>query len=120
MSQHLSRRRCPVGRSDRRLLPLGDVDGDGFEDAVLGYSEGTGVRFSDGVVAVYRGTAVGLSEEPAQLFNGGSRDAVFGRDIDAADFDGDGLIDLAVGAPGDDTGTNLARLYLSRSGRRTI
>ena len=58
----------PVGRDvDRRLLPLGDVDGDGFEDAVLGYSEGTGVRFSDGVVAVYRGTAVGLGEASAVI-----------------------------------------------------
>ncbi|MGC6418610.1 MAG: hypothetical protein ACON3Z_15915 [Bradymonadia bacterium] len=103
------------GRSDRRLLLLGDIDGDGFEDAALGYSEGTNVRFSDGIVAVYRGTAAGLSDEPTQVFSGRNRDAVFGRDIAAADFNGDGLIDLAVGAPGDDTGgTNSGSVFIYR------
>ena len=87
------------------IHPTGDLDGDGFNDAVLAFIEpSVGAHYS-GVVLVYRGTASGLAATPAQVLSGTTRFETFGSDIDVADIDRDGKVDLLVGADHSDQGS---------------
>ncbi len=89
----------------------GDLNGDGYDDALLGIAEADMNGWNSGAVFVYRGGPNGLEPEPAQILTGENIEDRFGRALTAADFNGDGEIDLAVGSErGDrnsliDTGT---------------
>lgn len=76
----------------------GDVNGDGFADAVVGIP-GWGISKS-GAVAVYHGQPAGLQETSKQLHYGLFNDRGFGTSVSGAgDVNGDGYSDLIVGAP---------------------
>ena len=90
--------RWPFDRSGQSLLAA-DLDGDGFEDVVLGNpSEGTG-----GAVYVVRGST---SPASVRLWSADHRlqeskpDAEAGASLAVGDLDADGYVDLVVGAPG--------------------
>ena len=77
-----------------------DFDGDRFSDLAIGAQ-------GDDAVIVLRGSPVGLSTVGSQIFDQAhlgvpvaSRATLWGCDLAAADFNGDGRIDLAVGGPG--------------------
>ena len=71
-----------------------DFDRDGYADlAVAGYS---GLRDNASTVTVLFGSARGLSGTRAYLLKD---DSVSASALQAADFDGDGWVDLAVGEP---------------------
>jgi len=76
----------------------GDLDGDGFRDAVVGIGEANLDRHQSGGVYVYRGGEDGLAPEPALVLSGGGRNDELGRAFVVADLDGDGAPDLAAGA----------------------
>ncbi|MBX7098914.1 MAG: VCBS repeat-containing protein [Myxococcaceae bacterium] len=102
----LAARACPSPRlgSRVRFTGAGDVDGDGFADVALAV---------DGAALVLRGSAAGLVETPTALAAPGAL-ATFGAAVAApGDVNGDGLADLAVGAPGDGAGAVV--VYLSRA-----
>ncbi|MCB9687976.1 MAG: FG-GAP repeat protein [Alphaproteobacteria bacterium] len=83
------------------VASAGDVNGDGYDDVIVGaedYSGGFGN--SGGAAFVYHGNAGGLSANPAWTGGTGQRDTRFGQVVaSAGDVNGDGYDDVIVGAP---------------------
>lgn len=80
-----------------QVVVAGDLNGDGFEDVVLAVYEAGIDEAYEGVVFVYKGGPSGLDPTPAQVLRGGSRERLFGWSVDVADFNADGIDDVAVG-----------------------
>lgn len=88
--------------SDELGLPLanlGDVNGDGYDDAAIGapYS-----LQDAGSVDIYTGSSTGLSTVPHVEWVGSSAGVYFGYGVDGAgDVNGDGFADVVVGSLND-------------------
>jgi FG-GAP repeat len=100
-----------VGDFFGAALAAGDFNGDGFADLAVGVPFEVGIVRS-GAVNVLYGSATGLSGVGSQLWTQNSPGVVdsseagdrFGHALAAGDFNGDGLAELAIGAPGEDVG----------------
>lgn len=81
------------------VLVSGDFDGDGFADLAVGYGSATvDGREGAGAVWVLEGSSRGLGVTSSSiLYSPGSE--AFGAALAAGDFNGDGMTDLAGGAP---------------------
>jgi hypothetical protein len=81
----------------------GDVNGDGYDDIVIG-APGLDLTEEDdnvGAAYVYHGSADGLSATARWTASVGPIDSQFGFSVETAgDVDGDGYADVIVGAPG--------------------
>lgn len=95
-----------------------DVDGDGLTDVVVG-APGNATNDGDagsGFVYVFRGVlGAAPDREPTDALEHpeAQPDAGFGASLTGLDFDGDGGLDLGVGAPGHDGGSaDSGRVYL--------
>lgn len=99
-------------------LAGGDMSGDGRGDLAigsLGWDPDHVDDVDDGAVFVLWGPSTAVrSEEDAELVLTAQAEALdLGYALDLGDLDGDGLADLAAGAPLDDTaGTNRGAVYL--------
>lgn len=94
-------------------LAAGDFDGDGKADLAIGVSQEDISEIQDaGAVNILRGSDNGLTAENSQIWfqdqpgvEGTSEDSDrFGNSLAAADFNGDGYGDLAIGISGEDIG----------------
>jgi hypothetical protein len=119
-----------IGNRDafgRGVAGLGDLDGDGVPDLAVGADLDDTGGFNQGAVYIIFLKADGTAKSVVKLYsaaNGMSELAnldYFGRSVSGlGDVNGDGIPDLAVGAPGDDTGSIGAGaihiLFLARNG----
>ena len=85
------------------VATAGDVNGDGYDDVVVGApSHTTGGLTGRGAAYVFLGGASGLAAAPATTLLGAQAGANFGKAVSTAgDVDGDGFADVLVGAPRD-------------------
>jgi hypothetical protein len=86
-----------------RSVASGDLDGDGYDDVIVGAITDSDVNTGEGKVWVYYGSTAVLnltSSTPDWSTSGGYRNAYLGWAIMTADFDNDGLSDLVIGVPG--------------------
>ncbi|MGC6515746.1 MAG: MopE-related protein, partial [Myxococcota bacterium] len=92
----------------------GDVDGDGFDDLLIGSLPSGNSAYKEGVAWLVRGSAslsgaVDLATQADATFEGPGVDYEFGSVVaSAGDLNGDGNIDIAIGAPKDDTAADNA------------
>lgn len=83
----------------------GDVDGDGYDDVVVGAPHYDNGQSEEGVAFLFKGTPDGISKIPSNMLEADQADAGFGTSVSAAgDIDGNGYGDLIVGAMHYDNG----------------
>jgi hypothetical protein len=94
----------------------GDVNGDGYDDVIVGapfYDHG---QNAEGAAAVYHGSAAGLALNPNWMGESNIVNANFGYSVGTAgDVNGDGYDDIIIGAPGYTNGQSVegaATVYL--------
>jgi hypothetical protein len=80
----------------------GDVDGDGYDDVVVGApgAGSDGGLHSPGAVYVFRGGPNGLEQAPAWSLVGEANERLGASVAGAGDFNGDGCADFVAGSPG--------------------
>jgi hypothetical protein len=88
-------------------LAAGDFDHDGFADLAAGAAgEDVGSASNAGAVSVLRGSSAGLTRAGGRLFTQVASPVEaedgFGAALATGDFDDDGFVDLAAGAPGEE------------------
>lgn len=115
-----------AGASDAfgHALAVGDFDGDGIDDLAVGApGDGTHVP-RGGAVTVFSGSATGLATDVGSFLTQNDpgvdvaeTDDAFGWSLASGDFDGDGVDELVVGAPGETTtgfaGAGMAHVFAS-------
>ena len=78
----------------------GDVNGDGYDDLIVGAPLATGTFTSEGAVHLFLGHASGPSPAPDRTWYGGQAGADLGFSVaDAGDVNGDGYADMIFGEP---------------------
>jgi hypothetical protein len=101
------------------LAAVGDVNGDGYQDLLVGAYEGVADPDAAGAAYLFYGGPTGLRPAPALVLRGRGGGDQFGSALAAlGDLDGDGLPDFAVGArKSDEAGEDAGAVYVYR-GRR--
>ena len=83
------------------VATAGDVNGDGYDDVIVGapgYSNG---QSGEGAVFVYYGSSSGLKDKHDWMVESNQVNAAFGKSVaTAGDVNGDGFDDIIIGAPG--------------------
>jgi hypothetical protein len=83
----------------------GDVNGDGYADAIVGATFYDNGQIDEGAAFVYHGSAAGLSSTPSRRAESNQASASFGNSVGTAgDVNGDSYAEVIVGAPRHDRG----------------
>lgn len=108
-------------------LAAGDFNADGHSDLAAAapfkqVNDENGDQFGVGTVYVYFGSTGGLGTVPDVTIEGliegleGERGGQFGNGLTALDWDGDGIDDLAAGAPFEDSANGRVHIFLGGDG----
>jgi tRNA A-37 threonylcarbamoyl transferase component Bud32 len=81
------------------ICGVGDLDADGYADVAIGSMNHASRASGIGRVVLYRGGPHGLEPRPVWSRDGFGSDDTFGRMVTCGDVNGDGRVDLVVGAP---------------------
>ena len=82
------------------VATAGDVNGDGFDDVVIGAPLYDNGQTNEGRAYVYLGSSTGLATSPLRTLESNQAGAQLGASVSTAgDVNGDGYADLLVGAP---------------------
>jgi hypothetical protein len=99
-----------------RVSTAGDVNADGYDDALVGARLYANGEANEGAVFVYLGSSAGLSTTPHRVIEGNLAGGAFGSDVDAAgDVNGDGYDDIVIGSKDYSNGQSFegrAQVYL--------
>jgi hypothetical protein len=102
------------------VASAGDVNGDGFDDVIIGAPKYDNGQLDEGGAFVYLGSATGLATSYAWTVESNQKDANFGVSVaSAGDVNGDGYDEVIVGANLYDNGQDaegMAFLYTGSSG----
>ncbi|MDP2308812.1 MAG: FG-GAP-like repeat-containing protein [Pseudomonadota bacterium] len=103
-----------LGQFGYSVSGAGDVNGDGYDDVIVGaYNRDS----STGSAYVYAGSASGVATAASTVFTGEATSIYFGGSVSrAGDFNGDGYDDVIVGAQGVDAATGRAYVYAGSAG----
>ena len=99
-----------------RASTAGDVNGDGYDDVIIGAPKYDNGEEDEGAAFIYFGSITGLAANPAWSAEGNQENARFGNSVSTAgDVNNDGYDDVIVGAPWYDNGEfneGVAYVYL--------
>ena len=98
----------------KSVASAGDVNGDGYDDLIVGAYGNDDGGFDGGKAYVYLGSASGLSTTATWTAAGDAAYDYFGSSVaSAGDVNGDGYDDLIIGAYGnDDGGSDAGKAYI--------
>jgi len=96
------------------VASAGDVNGDGYDDVIIGAYLNDDGGLSSGKAYVYLGSSTGLSNSPSWKFVGEDESDYFGLSVaSAGDVNNDGYDDIIASSHvNDDIGTNYGKVYL--------
>ncbi|MBK9332727.1 MAG: VCBS repeat-containing protein [Ignavibacteria bacterium] len=85
----------------------GDVNGDGYDDVIIGKKENTTNFTNDGKAYVFLGSSSGLAASPVWSDIGANEGSAYAHSLaNAGDVNGDGYDDIIIGEPGYKVGSN--------------
>ncbi len=87
------------GEFGTSVANAGDVNGDGYEDVIVGCPYCANGQSGEGMAYVYYGAAGGVTNTPAWTMESNLANANFGMAVAGVDVNGDGFSDVAIGAP---------------------
>ena len=87
------------------VATAGDVNGDGYDDVIVGAPDYSNGQTGEGAAFVYYGSVAGVSTTASWIAELNQPNAVFGTSVaTAGDVNGDGYADVIIGAPGYEKG----------------